>query len=105
MSLFKRNGQRNAEAAIEKIAIEFQINEPFFGSIFRRLKKKFTPNIGTMGLYFGGENIALCINPDFINKLSYSEKKAVCEHILLHICLKHIIQIKKIGAHDRKRFD
>ena len=105
MSLFNRNGPKNAEAAIEKIAIEFQISEPFFGSIFRRLKKEFTPKIGTIGLYFGGENIALCINPDFINKLSYKEKKAVCEHILLHICLKHIIQVKKIGAREREVFD
>ena len=101
MNLFKKNEQKKAAASIEKIAIEFQIKEPFFGSLLRRLKKELTPNIETIGLYFGREHIALYINPDFVNKLSYREIKAVFEHILLHLCFKHVIHVKNIGSPER----
>jgi predicted metal-dependent peptidase len=101
MSLFEKDKRQKAAASIEKIAIEFQIKEPFFGSLFRRLRKELTPDIDTIGLYFGRERIALYINPDFINKLSYREIKAVFEHILLHLCFKHVIHVKTIGSFER----
>jgi predicted metal-dependent peptidase len=101
MSLFEKDKRQKAAASIEKIAIEFQIKEPFFGSLFRRLRKELTPDIETIGLYFGRERIALYINPDFINKLSYREIKAVFEHILLHLCFKHVIHVKTIGGFER----
>ena len=65
-----------AKRSIEKAAIEFQINEPFYGSIFRRLRKIYFREIKTMGLCFNGVGFDLGINPDFVNKLSVALKEA-----------------------------
>ena len=84
-----------AKYYIERIGIEFQIQEPFYGSIFRRLKKIFMMDVGTIGLRFSGHGLELCINPDYINKLKYPEIRAVCLHILFHVVFKHMIKINK----------
>ncbi len=80
---------------IEKISIDFIINEPFYGYIFKQLKKIFTEEIKTIGINLTDNNIELIINPIFIKKLSMNELKAVLIHEILHVCYKHVIRCYK----------
>lgn len=75
------------ESAISKLITFY----PLFGTVFLYLNKRETDQLPTMAVGVTRRvDLALYYNPDFVNKLTYEELKAVLIHESMHVLLHHI---------------
>ena len=100
--LMKRNLQytdpaiaKAAEQEIERILIQFQLKDPFFGQFLLGCARQVTDTLSTAGVALLKKYIVLLVNPTFFMKelRSVKERAGVLKHEALHIILKHIVQM------------
>lgn len=80
----------NLDYLFERIEIDFLLNEPFYASVFRRMKRISSVPILTCAVCLYQQEVLFLYNPHFIAGLEYEQFKGVCIHEILHICFLHI---------------
>lgn len=81
------NAKNKLESAISKLITFY----PLFGTVFLYLNKKETDQLPTMAVGVTRRvDLALYYNPEFVNKLTHEEIKAVLMHESMHVLLHHI---------------
>lgn len=86
------------ESAISKL-VAFQ---PLYGEVFLSLNKKERLDLPTMAVgVIRRVDLALYYNPDFIQKMTSTELRAVLKHEALHILLHHLTRAKHFAFNPR----
>lgn len=75
---------------ITQISKKLLIKEPFYGIFMLGMKKIYTDEIPTLGVYKDGINVMLLINREFLDSLTEEDAIAFLKHELNHVLLKHI---------------
>lgn len=76
---------------IRQILTNLIIDEPFFGTISRYIKKKETKEIPTMAVSIDARlNMTLWYNLDFVNTLTDAEVRGVLKHEFYHLIFNHL---------------
>ncbi len=83
---------------LDKILIKFLIDEPFFSSIVRSMRKVPTNSIPTAGVSFKDDSITLYWNPSFLNDLTGRQVFGLLKHECYHLIFKHLT-IRKQDPH------
>jgi len=83
------------EARFNKILIKFLLNEPFFSSIVRNLRKEKTYSIPTAGVTFIDSSMSLYWNPDFISSLNTRKTFGLLKHECYHLIFRHLTSRKQ----------
>jgi predicted metal-dependent peptidase len=83
------------EARFEKIMIKFLLNEPFFSSITRSLRKEMTFSIPTAGVTFVDGSMSLYWNPKFLSELTTKETFGLLKHECYHLIFRHLTTRKQ----------
>lgn len=82
------------ESAISKLITFY----PLFGTVFLFLNKRESEQLPTMAVGVTRRvDLALYYNPDFVNKLTSEELKAVLIHESMHVLLHHIARAGHYG--------
>ena len=79
----------------DNILIKFLLNEPFFSSIVRSMRKVRTREIPTAGVTFVDDSITLYWNPDFVGSLPTKKVFGLLKHECYHLIFKHLTTRKK----------
>lgn len=74
----------------DKLLIKFLIDEPFFSSIVRCMRKVQTTAIPTAGVSFVDDSITLYWNPKFVDELSSRQVFGLLKHECYHLIFKHL---------------
>ena len=74
----------------DKLLIKFLIDEPFFSSIVRSMRKVPTQSIPTAGVSFVNDSITLYWNPEFLNDLTSRQVFGLLKHECYHLIFKHL---------------
>ena len=97
----KLNETNKALDMKSKSRVEAQISklicfQPLYGTVFLFLNKRINNSIPTMAVgVIRKVDIALFFNSSFVDKMTYSELRAVLKHEALHILLHHISRTLK----------
>ena len=83
------------EERFNKLLIKFLLNEPFFSTIVRSMKKVKTNSIPTAGGTFFDDLITLYWNPKFIGGLSSKKVFGLLKHECYHLIFKHLTTRKQ----------
>ena len=88
--------QKQAEVEVERVILQMQIRDSFFGNYLAACIRQVSTIIPTAGVAVRHDHIALVVNPHFfMNQLKdLAERAAVLKHEALHIMFKHIIMIR-----------
>lgn len=84
--------QCDTDISIDRHLIPFLQNVPFFAEISRRVRKRPTRDLPTMGVTFDPENddITLYWNPDYVKSLEgFNEKQKDLGDTMIHALLTH----------------
>lgn len=68
------------------------MSEPFFAAISRRINKRASFGIPTAGVVVNHETaqFEMLYNPDFMNRMTDTERRAILIHEFYHIIFKHV---------------
>lgn len=92
--------KKNLETSLHEIRDEF----PYIGFILQCLHIKAHTGIPTAGVAFNkkAKKFEMMINPNFFNKMTAEEQKAVLLHEIYHLTHKHVYMMYKYKSNDRK---
>jgi len=76
------------------------MNEPFFAGLSRRIDKRKTTDIPTAGVMVDKKSaqFVLMYNPDYMEKLSDTQKLGVLKHEFYHLVFEHVTGRKPEGG-------
>ena len=83
------------EKRFNNLLIKFLLDEPFFASIIRHLRKEKTNQIPTAGVSIQDDSMILYWNPNFIKKLSTKQVFGLLKHECYHLIFKHMTTRKQ----------
>ena len=83
------------ESRFNKLLIKFLLDEPFFSTIIRHMRKIRTDRIPTAGVTFKDDSICLYWNPAFIAKLTRKQVFGLLKHECYHLIFKHLTTRKQ----------
>ena len=79
----------------DKVLVKFLLDEPFFSTIIRHMKKEMTFAIPTAGVAVNDGSICLYWNPDFIGSLETKKIFGLLKHECYHLIFKHVTTRKR----------
>lgn len=83
------------EKSFDKILISFLLEEPFFASIIRSLRKEKTRSISTAGVGYNDSSVVLYWNPDFLSNLKRQQVFGLLKHECYHLIFRHLTSRKQ----------
>jgi predicted metal-dependent peptidase len=83
------------ENEFDTILVKFLLEEPFFATIIRSLRKVRTSEISTAGVAYKGGTFILYWSPEFLSSLSTQKVFGLLKHECYHIIFKHITNRKQ----------
>ena len=83
------------EKEFDSILVKFLIEEPFFATIIRGMRKVCDPNIGTAGVMYKDGTMTLLWSPDFVSSLSREKIFGLLKHECYHLIFKHVTTRKR----------
>jgi len=87
------------EAQFDSILVKFVIEEPFFATIIRSMRKICDPNVGTAGVSYSDGVLSLYWAPEFVSSLSREKIFGLLKHECYHIIFKHVT-LRKQEPHN-----
>ena len=85
---------------LNKHTARLLMNEPFFAGLSRRIDKRKTTDIPTAGVTVDPKSaqFVLMYNPDYMEKLSDTQKLGVLKHEFYHLVFEHVTGRKPEGG-------
>jgi len=85
---------------LNKHTARLLMNEPFFAGLSRRIDKRKTTDIPTAGVMVDKKSaqFVLMYNPDYMEKLSDTQKLGVLKHEFYHLVFEHVTGRKPEGG-------
>lgn len=83
------------EKEFDSILVKFLINEPFFATIIRGMRKVCDPKIGTAGVNYNNGTMTLFWAPEFVSSLSREKVFGLLKHECYHLIFKHVTTRKQ----------
>src|SRR6056300_636213 len=83
------------EKRFESILVKFLLEEPFFASIIRSVRKERVSFIPTAGVGYQDTSIILYWNPDFLSGLSIYQIFGLLKHECYHLIFRHLTSRKQ----------
>ena len=84
-----------SEKEFDSILVKFLINEPFFATIIRGMRKVCDPKVGTAGVTYKDGTMTLFWAPEFVSKLSRQKVFGLLKHECYHLIFKHVTTRKR----------
>ena len=78
------------EKQFDSILVKFLIDEPFFATIIRGMRKICDPKIGTAGVTYKDGTMTLYWSPEFVSSLSREKIFGLLKHECYHLIFKHV---------------
>lgn len=78
------------EKEFDSVLVKFLIDEPYFASIIRSMRKICSPEIKTAGVSYSDGAINLYWSPEFVSNLSTQKIFGLLKHECYHVIFKHI---------------
>ena len=99
--------QEQAEEELERVILQMQIRDSFFGTYLAGCIRQVSSIIPTAGVAVRRDHIALVVNPHFfMNQLKdLAERAAVLKHEALHIMFKHVIMIRNDQFSNKRLYN
>ena len=83
------------EKQFDSILVKFLIDEPFFATIIRGMRKICDPKIGTAGVTYKDGTMTLYWSPEFVSSLSREKIFGLLKHECYHLIFKHVTTRKR----------
>ena len=92
--------ENKPEFDLNKHTARLLMNEPFFAGLSRRIDKRKTTDIPTAGVTVDKKSaqFVLMYNPDYMGKLSDTQKLGVLKHEFYHLVFEHVTGRKPEGG-------
>ena len=92
--------ENKPEFDLNKHTARLLMNEPFFAGLSRRIDKRKTTDIPTAGVMVDKKSaqFVLMYNPDYMEKLSDTQKLGVLKHEFYHLVFEHVTGRKPEGG-------
>lgn len=83
------------EKEFDSILVKFLIDEPFFATIIRGMRKVCDPKIGTAGVTYKDGAMTLYWAPEFVSSLPKEQVFGLLKHECYHLIFKHVTTRKR----------
>ena len=92
--------ETKSEFDLNKHTARLLMNEPFFAGLSRRIDKRKTTDIPTAGVMVDKKSaqFVLMYNPDYMEKLTDTQKLGVLKHEFYHLVFEHVTGRKPEGG-------
>lgn len=84
-----------SEKQFDSTLVKFLIDEPFFATIIRGMRKVCDPKIGTAGVTYADGTMTLYWSPEFVSELSREKIFGLLKHECYHLIFKHVTTRKR----------
>lgn len=78
------------EKEFETILLKFLLQEPFFASVIRSMRKVRTEDISTAGVMYSDGTMQLLWSPQFLSSLKTEQIFGLLKHECYHLIFKHV---------------
>ncbi len=84
-----------SQKEFDSILLKFLLNEPFFATIIRSMRKVRTESIPTAGVSYEDGAMILYWNPTFVSELEVNKVFGLLKHECYHLIRKHVTDRKQ----------
>lgn len=84
-----------SEKQFDSTLVKFLIDEPFFATIIRGMRKVCDPKVGTAGVTYKDGTMTLYWSPEFVSSLSRPKIFGLLKHECYHLIFKHVTTRKR----------